>query len=142
MKRSDVGVAINSRWAMANKQILGLAGLIASILTTSGCSNDVYSLSYTPINSQYSQQLDNIHIGMSKAEVRQLIPNLAVRGQTTIGGQVVEALELQHNHWTGVGGRSVNERLWFYFINEKLVKWGQPNDWPQKPDVIVEKRYR
>ena len=121
---------------------LSLSALLITIGCVSGCSNDVYSLSYTPINSQYSQQLDNIHIGMTKAEVRQLIPNLVTRGQTSVGGQMIEALELQHNYWAGVGGRLVNERLWFYFQNEKLIKWGQPNDWPQKPDILIEQRLR
>ncbi len=127
---------------MQVRKSLTVIAVISSVAAIAGCSNDVYSTSYTPINSQYQQQLDNIKIGMSKAEVRQLIPNLVTRGQTSVGGQTVEALELQHNYWAGVGGRLINDRLWFYFQNEKLVKWGQPNDWPQRPDVIIEKRIR
>jgi|688.fasta_scaffold207013_1 hypothetical protein len=127
---------------MKNSKFSYLSAILLLSSGISGCGNDVYSFSYTPINAQYSQQLDNIRLGMTKAEVRQLIPNLVTRGQTTVGGQIIEALELQHNYWAGVGGRLVNDRLWFYFQNDRLVKWGQPNDWPQNPDVIIEKRLR
>ena len=107
-----------------------------------GCANNVYSLSYTPINKQYAPQLNRVSLGMKKDELRKLLPGIVVRGQTSVEGQVVEALELEHNYWAGVGGSLINDRLWFYFQNEKLVKWGQPNDWPQKPDLIIEKRER
>lgn len=38
--------------------------------------------------------------------------------------------------------RTSSQLLWFYFNGEKLVKWGKPQDWPDKPDVIIEKRNR
>ena len=95
---------------------------------------------YTGIGQTYARQLDQVQIGMSKAEVRKILPGLHVRGQTSVEGETVEALELQHNHYADLAGPLVEERLWFYFHNDQLVKWGQPQDWPQKPDLIVEKR--
>jgi len=114
-----------------------IVGFIAS-----SCANQMYSFSYSGINQKYARQLDQVEIGMSKTEVRKLLPDLHARGQTDLDGEVIEALELQHNHWSGVGGQLVEERLWFYFHDGQLVKWGQPQDWPQKPDLIVEKRIR
>ncbi len=32
--------------------------------------------------------------------------------------------------------------LWFYFYTDRLVKWGRPNDWPERPDKILEVRER
>ncbi len=115
---------------------------LSTSLMVSSCSNQMYSFSYSGINQKYARQLDRVELGMSKVEVRKLLPDLHARGQTNVGGEVVEALELQHNHWAGVGGPLVEERLWFYFHNDQLVKWGQPQDWPQQADLIVEKRVR
>ena len=108
----------------------------------SSCANQMYSFSYSGINQKYARQLDRVEIGMTKAEVRKILPGLHVRGQTSVEGEVVEALELQHDYWAGVGGQLVHDRLWFYFHDDLLVKWGQPQDWPQKADLIVEKRVR
>lgn len=127
---------------MSKLQTLIFTCVLAAACVVAGCANNVYSFSYTPINKQYAQQLENVTLGMSKAEVRKLLPELVVRGQTSVDGQAIEALELDHNYWSGVGGRLVNDRLWFYFQSGKLVKWGQPNDWPQSPDLIIEKRER
>jgi len=56
--------------------------------------------------------------------------------------EVVEGLELQHDYWSGVGGVLVHDLMWFYIYDGRLVKWGKPNDWPQKADLIIEKRIR
>jgi len=100
-----------------------IIGLTISVIFTS-CANQVYSLSYSPINKQYAQQIDQISLGMSKEELKTILPELHVRGQTFVEGEIVEALELQHNYWAGVGGALVHDRLWFYFYNGRLVKWG------------------
>lgn len=126
---------------MKYKQFLSIV-VCSAILFVAGCSNNVYSLSYSSINSAYAQQLDQITPGMTKSEVRQILPDLVARGQNISSGQNIEALELQHNYWAGVGGQLVRDRLWFYFQNGKLVKWGQPNDWPQKADLVIENRIR
>lgn len=117
--------------------------LVLSIsVLISGCPNHVYSMSYSPITSEYREAIDKVYLGMTKAQLRRELPNLVVRGQTYVDGEVVEALELQHNYWSGVGGRLIHDRMWFYFHGGKLVKWGEPDDWPQKPDLIIERRSR
>lgn len=112
---------------------------IALIFTTS-CANQMYSWSYSPITTKYSTQLDEVSLGMNKKELKKILPNLSIGGQTYVKNEIIEALELQHNYWAGVGGQLVNDQLWFYFYKGKLIKWGRPNDWPEKPDLIIETR--
>lgn len=121
--------------------VIPIIVLFANI-TLSSCANEVYSFSYSSINKEYAKQLDQVTLGMSKANLRKILPDLHVRGQTKVDGEVIEALELQHNYWAGVGGELIHDRLWFYFHDNELVKWGQPNDWPRKPDLIIERRSR
>lgn len=108
----------------------------------SSCSNSMYSFSYSPINEAYADELDKINLGMSMKEVKKILPDIRKRGQTYVAGEIVEGLELQHNYWSGIGGYSVKDFLWFYFYQDKLVKWGKPNDWPEKADLIIEQRIR
>ena len=35
-----------------------------------------------------------------------------------------------------------DQSLWFYFYTARLVQWGRPEDWPERPDLIIEKRLR
>lgn len=113
---------------------LAIAALAAAL---TGCANHVYSLSYSPITKEYAQQLDNVALGMTKPQLRALFPSIVTRGQTLVGGKQVEAMELSHNYWTGVGGRLAEDQLWFYFFDGKLVKWGRPNDWPAPQELVI-----
>jgi len=124
------------------KKILFTVFMVSLILFQINCSNSMYSMSYSPINETYSEELDKIQLGMSKQEVKAILPDIRMRGQTYVSGEVVEAQELQHNYWSGVGGYLINDYLWFYFYQNRLVKWGKPNDWPEKADLIIEKRIR
>lgn len=116
------------------RSTLAIAALLAAM---SGCANHVYSLSYSPITKEYAQQLDQVALGMTKPQLRTLFPDMVTRGQTAVGGQQVEAMELSHNYWTGVGGRLEQDQLWFYFYNGRLVKWGRPNDWPDPRELVI-----
>lgn len=107
-----------------------------------GCANSMYSWSYSPLIEAYSEKLDQISLGMSKKEVKAILPDAHTRGQTYVGDKIVEALELQHNYWSGVGGSLIKDFMWFYFYEDRLVKWGKPNDWPREADLIIEKRNR
>lgn len=112
--------------------------LLASlVLVLAGCANHVYSVSYSPITKEYANKLDNVNLGMTKPQVRQVFPDLVTRGQIQVSGRQVEALELSHNYWAGVGGRLVEDQLWFYFVDGKLARWGRPNDWPSSQEVVI-----
>jgi hypothetical protein len=108
----------------------------------SSCANNVYSLSYSSINKEYEKQLDQVALGMTKEELKGILPNTHLRGSVYVGKEVVEALELEHSYWSGVGGYLVKDKLWFYFHDGKLMKWGKPEDWPQKPDLVIENHSR
>lgn len=114
-----------------------IALCLALLGVISGCANHVYSLSYSPITKEYAQQLDQVSLGMTKPQLRALFPDMVTRGQTAVGGKPVEAMELSHNYWTGVGGRLQEDQLWFYFHEGRLVKWGRPNDWPAPSELII-----
>jgi hypothetical protein len=116
--------------------------IIVLLLMLTGCSNQMYSMSYSPINVMYAAELSNVSLGMRKEQLISSLPTLVPRGQNLVGSQQIEALELQHNYWSGVGGQLIYDRLWFYFVDEALVRWGQPNDWPTDPDLIIENRQR
>ncbi len=106
-------------------------------LSLTACANHVYSLSYSPITKEYAQQLDQVSLGMTKPQLRNVFPTIVTRGQTLVDGKQVEAMELAHNYWAGVGGRLQEDRLWFYFFEGRLVKWGHPNDWPAPQELII-----
>lgn len=71
------------------------------------------------------------------------MPSAVVAGQNSIGGLRVDAYEVTHSHmydeWYGF---TREERLWFFFQDQQLVKWGPPGSWPEAADLIVEYRDR
>jgi hypothetical protein len=99
-------------------------------------------------------RLDKIQPGTSLADFRAAFPDSYVRAQR--GSQTAyEIVRVQkfvtqqdinrQNFWVGFGSpqaRSVRQTLWFYFYQDVLVQWGQPNDWPPAPDKIIEIRQR
>ena len=99
-----------------------------------------------------ADRLSQLKIRMSLAEFRRLMPEAYVGGQSeaTTAYEVVKNQKYvtqddinRQNFWLGVGSpraRSRREVLWFYFYRDQLVKWGRPQDWPDKPDIILEKR--
>jgi hypothetical protein len=99
-------------------------------------------MSYSPIIDAYSSQLEDVRLGMSRGDFKKVMPNAKIRGQTYVGQRVIEAFELKHNYWSGVGGYLISDYMWFYFSNDQLVKWGRPNDWPTEADLIIERRDR
>ena len=93
-------------------------------------------------------ELEQLHIGMTKQEFKQVLPQAYPKGQKNIAGHIVEAMEVKDSAadfflavyipiWT-----FRDEYLWFYFYKDYLVKWGAPGSWPNEPDLIVELRHR
>lgn len=85
---------------------------------------------------------------MSLEDFRQLFPEAYVGGQyerTTayeladIEHYVTQADINRQNVLWGYGSprpRMVKRFLWFYFYDDKLVKWGKPQDWPTSSQII------
>jgi len=106
------------------------------------------------IYTHYAGQLSQLKIGMSLTKFHELLPQAYVAGQNNDQ----TAYELiyhqkyvtqddmdQQNFWWGFGSPQAKikeEVLWFYFFDDKLSRWGKPNDWVKEPDVVIEKRIR
>ena len=92
---------------------------------------------YSTTADLYGSQLEKVKPGMSKAEVRQIIPDAKPSGGNTVDGQTVEVLQLSHIHMKFLGGMDgvTEQRTWFYFHDDRLVKWGEPDRWPTTTEL-------
>lgn len=113
--------------------ILSLATLLM------GCES---AFDTRPITEKYSRQLESLSLGMSRAELRQILPKVQIRGQNIVDGKQVDAYVLLWFHTERMQGDRVTEQLWFYFYEDKLVRWGGPEDWPTAQELNVTIRHR
>lgn len=106
------------------------------------------------VQQEKATLLSKLKIGTPLTEFQKLVPEAYVAGQN----DQVTAYELEHiqkyvtqsdidrqNFWWGAGSPNAQTRkqvLWFYFYKDQLVKWGRPQDWPERPGVIIERRER
>ena len=92
------------------------------------------------INQKYSSQLAHLQIGDSLDKFRELFPKAVIAGQNSVGGKLVDAYEVVHKHmYDQLYGLSREERLWFSFHDNRLVKWGPPNRWPDPADLVEDR---
>lgn len=99
----------------------------------------------------YNNKLSQVDLGMSKSEFRKIFPESVPRGAKQYSNGSVEVLEVLYAYYSFMptGNRNRNELTgmegqsqWFYFYNNQLVQYGNPNDWPKEPDLIIEKRVK
>ena len=119
--------------------------LLFLMVTVSGCSA-------VGINkSEYHNRLQAIELGMKKSEFRSVFPESIPRGAKQYPNGTVEVLEVAYQSYAFIpsGDRDRNgltgmeaQPQWFYFYNGVLVQYGNPNDWPANPDLIIETRSR
>lgn len=111
--------------------------IIASLCAIAGCT------STQPINKRYASELSQLEPGLSLIEFKSLLPQAVVAGQNSVAGNRIDAYEVSHRYmydtWYGL---TRDEKLWFYFHDESLVKWGPPGAWPKPADFIIEQRVR
>lgn len=136
-----------------------IAGAIATLV--GGCATApqgaevVYqSGQLTPIQQAYSDRLSQVRSGMALEQFRAVVPEAYVAGQneeitayelTRLARYVTQRdIDEQNSRWLAGSPRIRTEKqiLWFYFYKDRLIKWGRPQDWPQKPDKVVEIRER
>ncbi len=99
----------------------------------------------------YYNKLGQVKLGMTKSEFKRVFPESIPRGAKKYPKGTVEVLEVSYeyysffptgnrnrNEWTGMEGQP----QWFYFYNGELIQYGNPEDWPTDPDLIIEKRIR
>lgn len=117
--------------------------IISPLIFLSGCATGLSK-------RDYYQSLHNVKLGMSKSEFVQLFPDSVPRGAKKYPNGAVEVMEItfgeysffpsgksaNRNEWTGVESQA----QWFYFYNDKLIQYGNPEDWPANPDVVIENR--
>lgn len=106
----------------------------------------------TPIQEVYSERLRQVSIGMNLQNHLLVFPESYVGGQS--GGTTAyeltrkakyvttDDIDRQNYIWGAGSPRAKTERqvLWFYFYDGKLIKWGNPGDWPPTPDTVIEIR--
>lgn len=99
--------------------------------------------------ASYQKQMSNVTLGMSKSEFLQTFPKAEYRAAKKYPKGVVEVFELNVSEYhfipTGAEKRNPltgmeNKVKWFYFYNDQLIQYGEPNDWPESPDTVIEVR--
>ncbi len=132
---------------------LTLVALFVSV-AISGCASSgghkfVNDESELPsVQEKYSSQLSKLEIGISLEDFRQVFPKAYVGSQNekTTAYELVdvekyvtqEDIDRQNVLW-GFGSpkpQTAKRTLWFYFYDDKLVKWGRPQDWWENPYAI------
>jgi hypothetical protein len=106
------------------------------------------------VQQEKAALLSQLKIGTPLAKFQQFVPEAYVAGQNdqTTAYELVHIqkyvtqgdIDRQNLKW-GVGSpnaRTEKQVLWFYFYRDQLVKWGRPQDWPERPDLIIERRDR
>ena len=120
-------------------------GILAAMLGLLGC---------TPAESvplaEYQTTVASIKLGISKQDFLKVFPRAEARGAKSMPKGNVELLEVtvyryhfgptSEPEWNSVPGGQV-KKVWFYFYNGLLVQFGNPNDWPEHPDLILETRH-
>lgn len=122
-----------------------LAILVLMTFLLSGCAS-------TGLNkNDYYNRLGKIELGMTKSKFKQIFPESIPRGARLYPKGSVEVLEVSYEYYSffPTGNRNRNgltgmegQPQWFYFYNGMLLQYGNPEDWPSDPDLIIEKRIR
>lgn len=92
-----------------------------------------------PIQTVYADQIGRLAIGMDVKEFKRILPEAYQVAQNT-GATAYEVSLKQVIYDRRRPGDTlfglyqpqniVNDQvLWFYFMNDRLTKWGKPNDW-------------
>lgn len=118
---------------------------LSVIITLSSCATTGVS------KKQYNESIRKVKIGMAKDDFVHVFSESLPRGAKKYPNGVGEVLEVNVEGYsffpTGNPNRNVgtgieSQPIWFYFYNDTLVQYGQPNDWPTNPDQIIEIRRR
>lgn len=114
--------------------------LIISCVTSSAIQAE--STDEVPsIYEKYSFRFEKIEIGMSEEEVLEMFPEALLVGKqmdmSAYEFTDTQVYYTQHDKtigvwWTGsIKTHEYKQVVWFYFVDNALVKYGTPNDWPK-----------
>lgn len=114
---------------------------LVSVLMIIGCTNVGMS------KKQFNKKMQNIEVGMSKEAFLKILPKAEPRGAKAYSKGTVEVLAVAvseyHFYPTGEGVRNPvtgneSRAKWFYFFQNKLIQYGNPEDWPKEADLTIE----
>ncbi len=98
--------------------------------------------------ARYSTEFDQLAIRMSPSEVRDLFPSLKKSSESLVDGVKVSEYRFQHGTMPRPGTLAGNfdrvpHYVWFYFVEDRLVEWGENRvRYQSDPDIVVEWRNR
>ncbi len=100
--------------------------------------------------ADYQSTVAAIRLGINKQDFLKIFPKAEASGAKSFPSGNVEVLEVtvyryhfgpsSEPEWNSVPGGQV-KKVWFYFYNGNLVQYGNPNDWPEHSDLILETRH-
>ena len=136
--------------------LIALCSMLLSPVLLQGCATGPLKSELQDIRQVNAPRLAKLEIGMPLEKFQAVIPEAFVAGQNaaTTGYELrLEQKYIDDQDWQGrpldraIGFVPPRKRtdvqvLWFYFFTNRLVKWGRPNDWPDRPDQILEFRNR
>ena len=94
----------------------------------------------TSIKKQ-NKQLSKLELGMTEEQVLQIMPGGVPKGAKPDSDGSVTAVEYEARHYAPFDEKAdafssrVIQKTWLYFYHGKLLKVGQPHDWPDNPDA-------
>ena len=101
--------------------------------------------------SDYQNRLSNIRLGMTKSDFMNVFPESSPRGAKYYTTGTVEVMEISYEYYSFMptGNKNRNEfsgmegqPQWFYFFDGKLMQYGNPEDWPSEPNLVIENRIK
>ena len=113
--------------------ILLCLGLVLVI----GCAYPYGRMNYKPL------YIERLSLGMSKQEVEQAVgrPPSSVVGSRSTGGHTVQVWHYMKAYFNWSGGPDrVQYEYYLYFLDGKLVEWGEPGVWEHEADRILRVR--
>ena len=125
--------------------------IVACLLLVGACAGP-NAKEIKPIQAVYADRLARLSIGMPLSDFRQIFPEAypgGQKGETTAYQldlkQIIRDRRRRVDAAIGLYTPKdivSDQSLWFYFYSDQLVEWGRPQDWPERPDIIIEKRLR
>jgi hypothetical protein len=102
------------------------------------------SLTAALVGCATTRALQRLSLDMTKAEVTRSIGSpLAVRG--AIKNKFDETIEVWEYRldvpFFQAQSLDENQTYWLYFVEDRLVRWGQAGDWAKEADRIYEVRF-
>lgn len=114
--------------------------LLAYLAIASSCVLTEFDLE----RAVFERQIQQVHVGMSIEDFQAVFPQSISRGGDKRSEGTVTAYEVAYHYFSfyDTGNELRNdltglERVltWFFFLDGRLVKYGEPETWPTSPEL-------